>query len=183
MSELTTSATRARSRAAELRFVVAVVATYAVVGGLCGWLWYTLWEPTTGVVYQHQWYADGDGLRAEFSGTGLYVLVAAGAGLLLGLACALAGARHPLLTLVVVALSSVLAAWLMMAVGTALGPADPQTLARTAEDGTALPGSLHVTGLTPLLAFPVGSVAALAVVFGMFGGQVHASASESEPRR
>ena len=45
-----------------------------------------------GVVVQHEWYPSGDALRDDFSGTGLYVLVAAGAGLVLGLGCAIVGA-------------------------------------------------------------------------------------------
>jgi len=162
--------------------VLLVLATYAVVGLAAGWLWYTLWEPPTGVVVRHQWYPNGAGLRGEFSATALYVLIAVVAGAVLGSIAAVLGGRRPLLTLVAALAGAVLAGWLMLKVGERLGPTDPQVLARHAKDGTSLPGALTVTGLSPLLAFPAGTVAALAFVFTIFSGKSAEPGIPEEPR-
>ena len=42
---------------------------------------------------------------------------------------------------------------------------DPVALARSAPDGTRLPGTLVVTGASPFVALPVGALVALVVVF------------------
>jgi len=173
----------AARRGGTVGFAAAVVAAYAVVGAACGWAWERLWDPPSGVVYQHQWFADGDGLRAEFSGTGLYVLIAAVAGLVLGMAAALLGGRRPLVALAGATTGAVLAGWLMWRVGTALGPPDPAAAARTAEDGTRLVDGLRVNGLPPLFAFPAGTLAAMAFIFSVFPGRSGDSESPEEPRR
>jgi hypothetical protein len=162
--------------------VVAVLAAYVVVGAAAGWLWYKLWTPAEGTVVGHIWFADGDALRGAFSGTGLYVLVAAAAGFGVGLVCAFLGGRRPVLTLVAALAGSVLAAWLMLKIGQDLGPADPQELARTARDQSRLPSALRVSGLSPRLAFPGGTLAALALVFLVFPGNSREASSRGEPR-
>jgi hypothetical protein len=172
---------------AELRssvlWVLIVVASYAAVGAAAGWLWHALWTPSVGQVFQHAWYPDEAGLRGDFSGTGLYVLVGAGAGLLLGLVFAFLGGRRPVLTLAAVVAGSALAAWLMVVVGQGLSPAeDPHVVAKTAEDGTKLASTLRVTGLSPLLALPMGSLAAVALVYVMFSGSSDDPGSGKEPR-
>ena len=82
--------------------MAAVLATYALVGLGAGWVWHELWQPAEGVVVQHQWFATGAGLREDFSGTGLYVLIATGAGLALGVLFAILGGARPVVTLVAV---------------------------------------------------------------------------------
>jgi hypothetical protein len=175
-----------RSRLAELRgpalFVVGAVAAYALLGLGAGWLWHELWTPAEGVVIQHEWYPDGDALRDDFSGTGLYVLVAAGAGLVLGLVCAIVGGRRPLVTVGAAVAGSALAAWLMTTMGERLGPADPHELAKTLDDGKKLPSALAVTGFSPTLAFTIGTLLALAVVFTIFPGKTREAGSTAEPR-
>ena len=151
-------------------WVLTVVASYAVVGAAAGWLWHALWNPTVGEVFQHVWYPDEAGLRSDFSGTGLYVLVAAGAGLLLGLVFAFLGGRRPILTLVAVVAGSALAAWLMVLVGEALSPADPHVAAKTAEDGDKLPSTLRVSALSPLCASRWDRSPRVALVYVMFSG-------------
>ena len=159
-----------------------VLAAYALVGLGAGWAWHELWQPSDGVVFQKQWYADGEALRQDFSGTGLYVLVAAGCGLALGGVFALVGSQRPVLTLVLCVAGSLLAAWLMLTLGERLGPADPHDLAETAEDGSRLPSALRVAGVPPLLAFSLGSLAALALVFTLFPGKGREAGSSPEPR-
>ena len=147
--------------------VVITVAVFAVAGVLCGWLWYHLWTPPHGVVVDHQWYLDPPeaGLRADFPGTGWYVVVALPTGLLLGGLCAYVLDRSELATLVAVGVGATLAAWLMLRVGMHLSPPDPDTLARTAKDGTELPGRLHVSRMPPKLSFPTGALFGLALVY------------------
>jgi len=149
-----------------LQMLVAI-GLFAGAGALSGWLWYTLWTPPRGVVVDHTWFLDPAeaGLRADFPGTGWYVVVALPAGLLLGALCAWLLDRSELATLVAVAVGSVLAAWLMLEVGLLLSPPDPDTLARTAKDGTELRGRLHVSRLPPKLAYPAGALLGLALVY------------------
>jgi hypothetical protein len=187
MSEQLTEG-RTRRPSADLRasvlWVLTVVASYAVVGAAAGWLWHELWNPSVGEVFQGGWYPSEAGLRGDFSGTALYVLVGAGAGLLLGLVLAFFGGRRPMLTLVAVVAGSALAAWLMVFVGEGLGSTeDPHVAAKTAEDGVKLPSALRVTGLSPLLALPMGSLAAVALVYVMFSGSSADTGSGTEPRR
>jgi hypothetical protein len=164
-------------------FAAVVVATYAAVGLGAGWAWHELWQPSDGVVFSHQWYLGGEGLRRDFAGTGLYVLVGAVVGLVLGGVFAMVGGVRPVLTLGACLVGSVLAAWLMLKVGERLGPADPQDLAKSAEDGTHLASALRVTGPSPLLALPFGTLAALALVFTVFPEKTPELRLSEEPQR
>lgn len=160
-----------------------ILVTYALLGLGAGWVWYTLWQPSVGVVYQHRWYADAPALRGEFSGTGLFVLVATGCGLVAGAVWAFLGARRPVLTLVLCVAGSLLAAWLMLRLGQSLGPADPAGLAKHADDGTRLPAALKVSGVPPLLTFTLGTLVALGAGFTLFSGKTPEARFDGGPRR
>ncbi len=156
---------RASLRPALVQLVLAV-AVLAVIGAVAGVVWEWVWSAPKGVVMDHTWVAtDEASLRAQFSGTGWYVVVASAAGLLGGAVVALFVDRFPLVTLLGVVLGSVLAAWLMYRVGVWLGPGDPQTLAHAAKDGTHLPGQLQVDHKSAWTALPAGALVALAMVF------------------
>jgi hypothetical protein len=143
-----------------------VVAAVAAVGAVAGVVWEWVWSPPSGVVVHHQWVATSEAaLRAEFTGTGWYVVVAVVAGLLAGAVVALVADRRPLLTLAALVAGTALGAWLMRLVGVALGPGDPVGIARTARAGTHLPDMLRVSGASPYVAYPTGALVALAVVF------------------
>jgi hypothetical protein len=73
--------------------------------------------------------------------------------------------RSELVTLVAVLGGALLAGWLMSHVGGFLGPADPRSLAATANTGTHLPDHLVVSGKSELRAFPGGALVGLVVVF------------------
>jgi hypothetical protein len=77
---------------------------------------------------------------------------------------------------------SVLAAWLMLALGERMGPDDPHELAKTTENGTHLPSALTIAGLPPLLTFSLGSLAALALVFTLFSDKSGEAGLGTEPR-
>jgi hypothetical protein len=151
-----------------VRDVVVVLVAFAVAGAVCGLLWESLWDAPPGVAYKHEWYLKPEGLPDDFSGTGLYVLVALVGGLVVAAVVALALGRNELITMVAVLVGAALAAWVMYVVGHRLGPPDPRKLAETADDLAPLPSDLRVHGKAAFLAFPVGAVAGLALVYFLF---------------
>lgn len=149
------------------RQLVLVLVVFAAAGAAGGWLWFRLWDPPQGVVFEGEWYLDEDGLRGVFSGTGWFVLVAAAAGLVLGALCAYVFDRSELATLTAVLLGSALATLVMWRVGLELSPADPRALAETAADGDRLPGRIDVSGLSPFLMLPATALAGLALTYAL----------------
>jgi hypothetical protein len=141
-----------------------VLAVCAVAGALAGVVWEWWWTPPVGVVVDHEWLLGLAGLQAEFSATGLYVVVASVAGLLVGALCGLFLDRSELVTLAAVLIGAALAGWVMVQVGHAVGPPDPRPLAETARNGTRLPSDLRITGTSPYVAFPAGATLGLTVV-------------------
>jgi len=145
--------------------VVLVVAAFVVGGVLAGVVWQAVWTPPTGLYLDEQWRVDSVGAPREVSGTGLYVVVAAAAGIVLGFAVSLLVRDRELLTLGAVALGSVLAGVVMSLTGHALGPDDPRPLAAGKPDYTAEVSDLRVDGRSPYVAFPAGSLTAVAASF------------------
>lgn len=182
------------TRRSVLDFLVVVVA-FAAAGSFCGLVWESLWPSPEGIVFEHKWYLQPDSLPLDFSATGLYVVVAVAAGLVLAAVIGLVVERDELVTTVAVLVGSALAGWLMYAVGHRLGPADPRALALKAADYDPLPSDLridahgptlsfpwirdvnplhfqnvHLTLPTaPFLAFPLGAVVGLALIYFVFG--------------
>jgi len=143
---------------------VIVLVVFAIAGVLAGVVWEWLWTPPMGVVVDHEWLRSLASLRAQFSATGVYVVVASIAGLLVGVLCSLFLDRAELVTLAAVLVGAVLAGLLMVQIGQAVGPSDPRELAKTAPNGTHLPSDLTITGKSPYVAFPAGATLGLAVV-------------------
>lgn len=142
-----------------------IVVVFALVGALAGVVWEWLWTAPVAVAAQHAVQPTFDTVRAEFSGTAWYVVVASIAGLLTSIALAMFFDRHEIVTLVAVVVGSLVAAWVMARVGGALGPPDPATVAADAKDGTEIALNLTVHGKTPFLALPAGALLGLVVVF------------------
>lgn len=145
-----------------------VMAGLAVAGAACGVLWEALWEPPVGTVVDGSFHLDGAGLRADFSATAGYVLVAVIAGLVLGVVVALLPSRDEVLTLLAVTAGSLLAGWLMMVVGHALGPPDPSSIASDLPDRSRLPSDLEAPG-SAWVAFPVGALTGCLVIWWTVG--------------
>ncbi|MGZ5400101.1 MAG: hypothetical protein ACXWDM_08805 [Nocardioides sp.] len=164
-AELTSTDGRHAASGWVVRDVALVVVGAGLLGAACGALWELWWTPPTGVVLDHGWYPDLEGVRQLFTGTALYTLIALAGGVLLGAVCGWFFDRAELVTMAAVAAGSVLAAWLMFLVGTALAPPDPAAAAATAEDLTELPGTLEVEGVGAFVAFPSGALTGIAVVF------------------
>ena len=137
--------------------VARVVGLFVLAGALSGWLWQTLWTPPTGIASSGAFYLDGPGLRADFSGTGIFVLVGLGAGAVLGAGCGFAR-RDPRVLFAGVLLGSVLGALTCAWAGHWLGPADPAVLAVDLPDQTAMVADLRIVGEAPYLAWPIGAI-------------------------
>jgi hypothetical protein len=148
-----------------VRQAALVVLAFAAAGAVAGVVWEWVWTPPVGIAFDHEWLRDPAAIRGEFSSTAWYVVLALLAGLLAGVASALATRRRQLLTLAAVLAGSALAAWIMLQVGQALDPPDPRPLAKAAEDYTEIPAQLTVPGRSPFLAFPAGALVGLIVVF------------------
>ena len=169
-------------RRSPARLVVVVLLAYAVAGVVAGVVWEWVWTPPTHVIRDHQvYYTSYASLRRAFTGTGLYAVVGAvtAAGVS-GVVCLLSRGRE-LLTLASVFVGSVVAAVLMRLVGGRLGPPDPLSLARTAANGTQVPGNLAVTGHTAYLVWPTVSLFVLALVFFAWPGREHPASSGETP--
>jgi len=160
---------RDRSRRALLppvRVGLLVLLAYAVLGAAAGVVWEWVWTPPGQVIVQHHVLYDSySSLRRVFSGTGLYVLVAAAASALLALLVTVLVRGRELVVLVAVVLGSALAAALMWRVGTLLGPGDPATVAAHTTGRTTVPGNLTVVGKSPYLIWPMVSLFVLALVY------------------
>ena len=157
-----------------------VLVAFVVVGVAAGVLWEWLWTPPTGLVVDDTWFLDAEGVQNDFSGTGIYVVVALAAGALLGLVTGLTTRGHELATLAVVALGSVAAGWVMLLTGTHLGPPDPRPLADGRKDLAELPSDLRVVGTAPYISFPAGALTLLAVCYIGLNGSSR-SRSDAEP--
>jgi len=164
--------------------VVAVLALFAAVGAGCGWLWFQVWHQPTGTVFAHDWFTDEAGLRNVFDGTAWYVVLAAAGGLLAGALATVFAHRSPLVTMAAVLAGSALAAWLMLRVGLELSPPDPEVLARTADDGTELPGRLSLEGgRSPYLVWPLAALIALMVLNFLLSSREDIQARERQDPR
>jgi hypothetical protein len=170
---------------------LAVLAAFAVVGLVAGWLWERWATPPTGAVVDGSWnlgrrvdgdylVGDTDSLGHAFEVVGTFVLVGAAAGLVLGVLVALLCRRSELVTLVVVAASSVLAVFLCYRVGLALGPSDPGVAASGSADGTMLSGDLAIDQLSPFVGLPLAALVGLTVTYLFTTG---VSAGVTEARR
>jgi hypothetical protein len=148
-----------------VRDVVLVLVACAALGALGGVVWEWWWTPPSGVVRDHVWVVDFYESRGLFSATALYVVVGLLGGILVGVTSAYFVDRVELVTLGAVVAGSVIGAWLMVVVGTALAPPDPAVVARTSPDETVLPDTLEVSGHWALGAFPAGAMLGVAVVY------------------
>jgi hypothetical protein len=158
--------------------IVVVIAAAGVVGGL---VWHSLLDVPHGVVVGHQWFPDPweTGERDAFDATGWYVVIAVVAGLVLGLASAVLSRAPELWTLAAVLVGSLLAAWLMRAVGLHGAPPDPQVAAKHAADGTRLSGTLGRPGAAAFVTWPLAAVVPVGVLFLILPGRRPATAANA----
>jgi len=150
-----------------------VFALFVGAGAAAGLLWERLAEPTTGLAYDGQWYLEPAGPDVSFQAVAVYILIAFPLGIVLAV---LVGRwrGHERATVLAVLVAAGVGAAAMYAVGTALGPPDPQALAAASPDYTELPGELGLTApdrgrvlwhSTALLALPGGAMLGLAAIY------------------
>jgi hypothetical protein len=153
-----------------------LVVGFLVAGAAGGVLWERLWEPTSGLTYDDQWFLEPAGPDVSFQAIALFVLIAFPLGVVLAVLAGLLRDGETA-TVVTVLVAATVAGIVMYAVGAALGPADPQALAAGSPDYTPLPGDLGLTApdlgrtawhSTALLAFPAGAMTGLVGMF-LFG--------------
>lgn len=166
-----------RLRSAVAR-IGAIVVGFLVAGAAGGVLWEWLWEPPVGVTYQDQWFLEPAGPDLSFAGIALFVLIAFSIGLVLAVLSGLWTDRE-LATVGTVLVAASLAGVVMYAVGSALGPADPQVLAAGSPDYTSLPSDLGLTApdrgrapwhSTAFVALPAGAMTGLVGMY-LFGSR------------
>jgi hypothetical protein len=146
------------------RDVAAVLGILLVLGVLCGVLWWLVVPPaefTKG--------ADGASmgeldLGKQFAADGYYVVVAALAGLLAGIALTWWRSRDPLVTTLLLVVGSALAATAMTITGHQLGPGATAAALRTATVGDKVPEPLDVDAFAVYLSWPVSVLVGAGVV-------------------
>lgn len=150
-----------------------VLAVFLVAGAAAGVLWERLWDAPAGLTFKGQWFLEPAGPDFSFEGIALFVVIAFPLGLVLAL---LAGIRrdHEVATVLTVLVAASLAGVVMYAVGSSLGPSDPQALAAGQPDYTPISGDLGLTApdrgrvpyhSTALVALPAGAMTGLVGIY------------------
>lgn len=161
------------SAAPLVRRLGVVLVLFAVSGAAAGALWERLWDAPAGLVYEGRWFLEPAGPDVSFEAIALFVVIAFPLGLVLG---ALAGLwrGHETATMLAVLVGACLATGAMYAVGSMLGPGDPQALAAGRPDYSPLDGGLGLTApdqgrvpwhSTALVALPAGAMTGLVVTY------------------
>ncbi len=165
--------TRAAGRRSLLVRLATVVVTFSAAGALAGALWERLWDAPAGISYQGEWFLDPAGPDLSFEPTALFVLIAFPLGVVLAVLAGLLRG-HEVATVLTVLVASALAGIMMYAVGSSLGPGDPQALAEGSPDYTAISGDLELAASdndpmpyrsTALLALPAGAMTGLVGIY------------------
>ncbi len=146
-----------------------VVAGFLAAGAAAGVLWERLWDAPTGLSYNGRWFLEPAGPDLSFEGIALFVVIAFPLGVVLAV---LTGIRrdHEVATVLTVLVAASVAGIVMYAVGSSLGPSDPQALAAGQPDYTPISGDLALTApdrdsvpwhSTALVALPAGAMTGL----------------------
>jgi hypothetical protein len=149
---------------------VLVVVAFGLVAVLAGLIWPRLVDPVV-VTRTEEGPETGEVALAErFDNDGWYAVLAAGLGLVLGVALTawqLNRRRPELAALAAVFLGAAVAAWLMSRVGTAVGPPDPATVLAEADVGATAVDQVRVTARAAYLVWPIAAVlGAMLVLWG-----------------
>ena len=157
--------TRARvSRRDVVGDVIAVFGVLAVLGVVCGVLWWLLVEPA-----EFTKLADGGTmgeveLSRRFDADGWYTVLAAVTGFLAGMVVTAWRDRDFWLTTLLLVPGAAAAAALMAVVGGLLGPGDPDPALAAAQFGARVPEQLMVTADAAYFAWPIAVLLGALVV-------------------
>jgi hypothetical protein len=146
--------------------VAVVLGTFLLVGVACGVVWWLLVEPATFTKVASGGSMGEDELAKRFNADGWYAVIAAVAGLTVGLLLTLWRSRDFVLTTVLLVVGSGIAAAAMALSGHLLGPGDPNAALAAAAPGTAVPVQLGVDAKACYLIWPMAAlVGALMVLW------------------
>jgi uncharacterized membrane protein YeaQ/YmgE (transglycosylase-associated protein family) len=138
--------------AADAAWVLGILLALGVV---CGLLWWLLVDPATFTKLKTGGAMGEVQLAKQFNADGWYAVLAAVAGLLAGGLLTWWRGRDFLLTVVLLAVGSALAAAVMALTGHLLGPGDPQAALVHAKLGATVPADLRVTAKADYLVWPI----------------------------
>ncbi|KQY64001.1 MULTISPECIES: hypothetical protein [unclassified Nocardioides] len=156
----------ASERKALIRDALVIVAVFVVAGAVGGWFWHHLWAPAPkGFALEGVPHFEDD---ADFRGTGLYVAIAAGLGLVIGIVVSFVFERDELVTLGSVVVGALLGGVVLLAVGQALGPDSAIEAAKHTKDWDPVTGDLHASWLPVLVSCPGGALLGTVVVLTCF---------------
>lgn len=148
------------------RDVALILLAFVVVGVLCGLLWHTWWAPAPeGVAVEGRPYFDDDVVAR---GLGLYVVIGAVAGLVLGIVAAFVFENDEVATVVALLVGAIIAGWLMALVGQWLGPESAVEAAKDTADFEPVRADLSAGWVAPFVAFPGGAMVGAVFVLVTF---------------
>ena len=146
--------------------VVVVLGCYLLLGAVCGVVWWLLVQPALFTKVHGGGSMSELQLGNEFNGDGWYAVIAAVVGIVSGLCLTWWRSRDYLLTTLLLVPGAALAAAVMLLVGHALGPGDPQAALAAAQAGQHIPDQIQVAGWATYLVWPMGAlVGALGVLW------------------
>ncbi|WZH53261.1 MAG: hypothetical protein PIR53_04520 [Nocardioides alkalitolerans] len=151
-----------RADAVAVLRLVHVAAQLGVVGALL-WSWW--WHPGSGVASGGEFYPRVTSIEGTITGTAAYLVVAAGAGGVLGAVAAWRHRDRPWVGLLGAVLAAAVGGIVLAWLGHLLGPEDPVTVAARSADGTRVPYDLVVEGRGPYAAMPAGAATVVALAF------------------
>lgn len=151
--------------------LVAVLGVYLLLGILAGVVWWLLVHPAAYTKLQGGGEMSETQLGREFDADGWYTVIALVAGLLSGLALTWWRSRDHLLTTVLVAVGSVLAAAVSALTGRLLGPGSTEAALKVARVGADVPVPLAVAGWVPYLVWPIAAMAGSLLVLWSSTGE------------
>lgn len=168
MTQDRTSSTPTHRGGGALRQGGVVLLLTVGVAAVAGVVWEWLWEPTPGAAYGGKWALAYEGLPRDFDGTGLYVVTALVAGLLVGLVATVRFRRDEVVTLLALIVGAVVGGIVMAQVGHLLGPPDPYAAAVGKPDYAPVPADLVLHGWSAYAAYPAAALTgAVGVLFGL----------------
>lgn len=155
---------RARPLPGVRRVVLEIVAASLVLGGVAGVLWWQLSPDVLGVVSENGVALDAVRGSAEFDREANYVMLTAGAGLLLSVVFSVRYRRRPVSALLSVAICGVAGALVALGVGHLLGPGSVDQRAARADVGDSLNLPFELHAYAALIAWPLVAAIMMAII-------------------
>jgi hypothetical protein len=149
------------------RDVAVVIGSFLVLGVLSGVLWWLVVPPAEFTKLPSGGSMGEVDLGRQFNADGWYVVIAAVAGLVSGIALSWWRSRDPLLTSVLLVLGSLAAAALMAVTGHLLGPGPTRAALAAVKVGAKVPERLDVDTPAVYLGWPIAVLLGASIV--LFG--------------